>query len=72
MDVTSMRGADCDLVCVQYRQRIYMIKEKKVLKQRKYDMAKLQEGNVKRIYQDKVSEELKRIPSNSELTVEDR
>jgi hypothetical protein len=75
-DVRSMRGADCDtdnfLVCVQHRQRISMIKEKKGLKQRKHDMAKLQDGNVKRTYQDKVSEELKQIPANSELTVEDR
>jgi hypothetical protein len=53
MDVRSTRGTDCDvdhfLACVQYRQRISMIKEKKGLKQRKYDMAKLQEGSVKRI-----------------------
>jgi hypothetical protein len=35
-------------------------------------MLQLQEGNVKRTYQNKVSEELKLIPANSEMTVEDR
>jgi hypothetical protein len=44
-----------------------MIKDKKGLKQRN-----MRWRNFKRTYQDKVSEELKRIPANSELTVEDR